>query len=99
MTLLASALVLAPFYLRDILWMTPIPPVVFRIYTMERKMIKVKKGATDFEIFENHGVIPTRVEKQYGGFRKFLKDFENPQELVTRDRELSRTTKTTAIAV
>ena len=83
MALLASALILAPFYLHDILWMTPTPPVFIRFYTIERKIIKVKKGATDFEIFENHGVIPTRVEKLTGGFRKFVKDFEKRQELVT----------------
>ena len=80
MALLGSALILAPFYLHDILWLTPTPPVFVRLYTMERKMVKVKRGATDFEILETHGVIPIRVEKQFGGFREFIKKFEEWQK-------------------
>ena len=76
MALLVLGIILAPFYLRNILWLSPTPPIFFRVYTMGRKMVKVKKGATDFEICQTHGVIPLRAEATFGGLRKFKKQFD-----------------------
>ena len=62
--------------MRNILWLTPTPPVFFRIYAMGIKKVKVKNNASDFEIYETHGVLPLSVEKKLGGFRKFTKEYE-----------------------
>ena len=39
-------------------------------------MVKVKKNASDFEIYENQLVIPVRVEKKYGGIKEFQKAYK-----------------------
>ena len=39
-------------------------------------MVKVKKDASDFEIYENQLVIPVRVETSYGGIKEFQKAYK-----------------------
>ena len=76
MSLIVVAFILCHFYLRNILWLTPTPPVFFRISALGVKMVKVKKNASDFEIYENQLVIPVRVEKKYGGIKEFQKAYK-----------------------
>lgn len=75
MGLLFIAFIMCPFYLRNIMWFTPTPPVFFRIYALEPKMVNVKRRATDFEIFEEKGIIPLRVIETFGSIQKFAKNF------------------------
>ena len=68
------------------MWLTPTPPVFFRISALEVKMVKVKKDASDFEIYENQLVIPVRAVTMvngYGGIQKFQKAYKNWKK--TRD--------------
>ena len=68
------------------MWLTPTPPVFFRISALEVKMVKVKKDASDFEIYENQLVIPVRAtcyDQSYGGIQKFQKAYKKWKK--TRD--------------
>ena len=39
-------------------------------------MVKVKKDASDFEIYENQLVLPVRVMKSNGGVKEFQKAYK-----------------------
>ena len=74
--LLFVAFILSHFYLRNILWITPTPPIFFIIIAMECRKIKVRRGMSDFDIYEREKIIPLRVYEKYGSYRSFIKDYQ-----------------------
>ena len=81
MGLLFIAFIMCPFYVRNIMWFTPTPPVFFIIYALEPKTVIVKKVASDFEIFEDKGIVPLRAIERFGSIKKFTKNFVEWQQL------------------